>query len=297
MKIILVIAVTLFLSACYPPSKERIVSPADAYVCFPSLGDCPQNPIPKDWWEFYQNSTYNLDGGEDFSEIQLVTWDQDPRVFNQDWRKYIGTDKPCGKIVKESIYSVDDDLTNLSDMAKSYREKISYKFKDSCAIFYSPILVSQWFEDLLRLKYAVQSCERVMSSIELQLSMLDVSDEISSVTELAELRSISAQAKSYEKQGFISPDDKEQLINNRSLSLKGKQRIQDLSKEHRRLKEFSDQVSDSILKIELAKKTLDRTLFYIEETRFQSCSNGRVFNLFKNGSWITKGSTVLYVEK
>lgn len=267
---------------------KKIVAPVDSYVCFTSQSDCTLSPLPKRWGEYY-SSQRELFKVEEVYDIRAFPINKNLLVELSDITK--DTEDLCGNIQNFAIYN---DNENLID--SPFKESIKDRHNKACVVFYSPVLISQWAEEKIKLNYAVNACNRVKKAIKMQIDMMSISEEVANPSLLSDEILLKANATSYENQKVLTKQEREDVINYRNNTIRGKERIRQVSHNHKMKVELQEQMNDAVLKVTLAENAVNRTRFYMDEVRFQSCDEGEETRNFTNGSWVTKGVEVLTIE-
>jgi hypothetical protein len=169
---------------------------------------------------------------------------------------------------------------------------------NACAVFYSPLLLSQYVEDLKRYTYALRSCHRIEEAINRQKSIFALQDEIAMPGMSAETLRTRATSRDMQRTEALSVDERQEFEDNQTFVISGAEAVRREAQAQFLDREFAERLRDAVLQIEVARETVKRQLFVIKDLAAQECGSGtRIKPLVLDGAWVTKGLPVLSVIK
>ncbi|WFC40821.1 hypothetical protein [Pseudoxanthomonas sp. SE1] len=293
MKLRITVLVSCALMAACSGKPLKLVAPVDAYVCFPASEQCADDPVPTMWAPLLRSNLKDVTGESEVSLPVLAS------PYASDAVKGIGAlplwaGHVCPTVKKViPIANGQLKIDGESDLHKS----ISIDRSGSCANYYSPLLISQLIEDLKKLSFAIDTCERTAQALDRQRNILGIEDEIADPDIAVDLTMSALSRKDMERLSLPKAqiDD---YSENKETIISGKDKIRSQMRAQILDYDYINRMSDAVLRVELAYGGVERQLFLITKTSVVECGDTeKVTPLVRSGDWVTKGTDVLSVKR
>jgi hypothetical protein len=268
-----------------------MTAPADSYVCFSKFGQCPEDPIPQAWMAQVRPALMELTG-QDHVVVPIVSWPSTSRSVHAAIESGRRSDihYTCPSLLKFVAADAPPSQVESTLLTDQQRAIFTEPVTGTCVRYYSPIVVSQYIEDLRRLDYAIHSCQRVVDAITRQVAIFSIQDEASGPSISSDSLSARAAAEDMKRLDSLTEDERTEYVDSRNEVIGSQEQVRKLAKEQMLKHEFAEKFADIILLAEGAQATVDRDVFYLRKVANQDCSDGRDLRpLVPNGSWVTKG--------